>query len=190
MYFIVGLGNPGRRYKFTLHNLGFLLLDKMAEKYNLTFKKRICSSRVTSFTMEGRQLMLVKPYTYMNLSGKALRCLKDRYGFNESDLLVICDDFNLEKGTIRIKPRGSAGGHKGLMSIIQELNTEEFPRLRIGIGPLDPFCPAEEFVLKEMGREERLEYDKILDKVMEAVEVYIKEGIEKAMSLYNRRRLI
>ena len=194
MLFICGLGNPGRIYKYTLHNLGFWVLDKLAEKHKLNFKREICNSKVANFNFSvensniKQQVSFVKPHTYMNLSGAAIFCLKEKYQFSNSELLIICDDFNLEKGSFRLKPEGGAGGHKGLVSIIEALQSEAFPRLRIGIGPLKAEDNAEEYVLKPLDKFEIGEYESVINKAVEMVEFYIKEGINKTMSFYNRKK--
>jgi PTH1 family peptidyl-tRNA hydrolase len=194
MFFIFGLGNPGRKYRYTLHNLGFWTLDEIALRYNVGFKRRICNSRLTHLKFKtkarcSREVYLIKPYTYMNLSGKAVLCLRKKYEFDFSQMLVICDDINLEKGYIKIKQQGSSGGHKGLASIIEALGTEKFPRLRIGTGPLGDRDPKE-YVLQSFGSEDILEYHILVQEVVKIVEFYLREGIQKAMSFYNRKKII
>lgn len=194
MFFIFGLGNPGRKYRYTLHNLGFWTLDEIALRYNVGFKRRTCSSRLTHFKFKTRarsfrEVYLIKPYTYMNLSGKAVLCLRKKYDFELSEVLVICDDINLEKGYIRIKQEGSSGGHKGLASIIEALGTEKFPRLRIGIGPRGDRNPKE-YVLQALSLKDILEYNILVQEVVKIVDFYLREGIQKAMSFYNRKKII
>lgn len=195
MFFLFGLGNPGLKYKYSLHNLGYLALDKFAEKYKVSFKTRLCNSRIAHLNLSHNQIslkeiLLVKPYTYMNLSGKAVLCFKGKYRFKNEQMLVICDDLNLKRGYLKIKPRGSSGGHKGLQSIIDVLGTEEFPRLRIGIGPITFAQEAEKYLLKALPKQELLEYLKIVNKVIEVIEFYFEKGIEKTMSFYNRKKII
>ncbi len=195
MFFLCGLGNPGEKYKSTFHNLGYLVMDKIASRYEVDFKKRICNSRIANFSFFvddkiEKKLCLIKPYTYMNLSGKAIVCLKKKYNFVEQNLLVICDDINLDKGYVRIKTSGSSGGHKGLDSIITSLGSKEFLRLRVGIGPLDEKDTSEAYVLRGLSKKGIRDYDLITEKVVEIVECYLNYGIDKAMALYNRKKLI
>lgn len=187
MNLIVGLGNPGSEYELTRHNVGFLLIDKLADGAGIAVKRRECRSLVGGGVIEGRRSKLVKPQTYMNLSGEAVGCLaaKDNlFEFGQS-LVVISDDLALPFGTIRLRARGSAGGHNGLKSIIATLGTNEFTRLRIGIQPEHPVSDAKKFVLDEFAAAERRALKEILERSAEAVRTILRDGIAKAMSLYN-----
>jgi len=222
MLFIAGLGNPGEKYKNTLHNLGFQVLDELAAKYKVPFKKRLCKAKIAYFSLpdfkkadsQGKRsvekynfwrkiglnhirdenytnrIWLIKPYTYMNLSGSSVACIRNKYQFQNKDLLIICDDLSLEKGYIKIKPEGSSGGHKGLASVITALDSDGFPRLKIGIGPLDSSQAAEDYVLRKLSADEIEDYNCIVEKAAEVVDFYIKEGIDKAMSFYNGKKII
>ncbi|HEX8097329.1 MAG TPA: aminoacyl-tRNA hydrolase [Pyrinomonadaceae bacterium] len=188
MRLIVGLGNPGAQYEWTRHNLGFMLVDRLARETGAQVKRRECRALVGRALIEGEQVELVKPQTYMNLSGESLACLlakQERARERPDDLIVISDDLALPFGSIRLRPRGSSGGHNGLKSIIAATRTDEFARLRIGIRPEHPVQDAARFVLDEFTRAERAEVEKILDVCSEAVRAVVREGIEKAMSLYN-----
>jgi peptidyl-tRNA hydrolase, PTH1 family len=187
MYLIVGLGNPGSEYEWTRHNVGFLLIDKLAADAGVTVKRRECRSLVGSGVIEGQRSKLVKPQTYMNLSGEALGCLTAKDDLVEigKSLIVISDDLALPFGTIRLRARGSAGGHNGLKSIIADLGTNEFIRLRIGIQPEHPVSDAKKFVLDEFASAERRTLKEILERSDAAVRSVLREGIAKAMSLYN-----
>ena len=187
MYFIVGLGNPGSEYEWTRHNVGFLLIDKLAADAGVMVKRRECRSLVGSGVIEGQRAKLVKPHTFMNLSGEALGCLiaKDEPAEIGKALIVISDDLALPFGTIRLRARGSAGGHNGLKSIIAALGTNEFMRLRIGISPEHPVSDSKKFVLNEFGLVERRALKEILDRSAEAVRSVLRDGLAKAMSLYN-----
>ena len=187
MYLIVGLGNPGNEYEWTRHNVGFLLIDKMAADAGITVKRRECRSLVGSGVIEGQRSKLVKPQTFMNLSGEAVACLiaKDELDEAGKSLIVISDDLALPFGTIRLRARGSAGGHNGLKSIIATLGTNEFMRLRIGIQPEHPVSDAKKFVLDEFTSVERRALKEILERGAEAVRSVLRDGIAKAMSLYN-----
>ena len=187
MNLIVGLGNPGSEYELTRHNVGFLLIDKLADGAGIAVKRRECRSLVGGGVIEGRRSKLVKPQTYMNLSGEAVGCLaaKDNLFEGGQSLVVISDDLALPFGTIRLRARGSAGGHNGLKSIIATLGTNEFIRLRIGIQPEHPVSDAKKFVLDEFAAAERRALKEILERSAEAVRSVLRDGIAKAMSLYN-----
>jgi peptidyl-tRNA hydrolase, PTH1 family len=187
MHLIVGLGNPGSEYEWTRHNVGFLLVDKLAADAGVTVKRRECRSLVGSGVIEGERSKLVKPQTFMNLSGEAVACLVAKGELDEvgESLIVISDDLALPFGTIRLRARGSAGGHNGLKSIIAALGTNEFIRLRIGIQPEHPVSDAKKFVLDEFAPAERRAVKEILDRSADAVRSVLREGIVKAMSLYN-----
>lgn len=187
MYLIVGLGNPGAEYQWTRHNLGFMLIDKLAAEADVTVKRRDCRSLVGSAVIENERVRLVKPQTFMNLSGEAVACLlaKEKVDDVSKDLIVISDDLALPFGTIRLRERGSAGGHNGLKSIISTIGTSEFIRLRIGIQPDHPVSDSKAFVLADFPKAQRDEVAKILNKAGEAVHTVLQDGIKKAMSLYN-----
>jgi peptidyl-tRNA hydrolase, PTH1 family len=187
MYLIAGLGNPGSEYEWTRHNVGFLLVDKLAADAGVTVKRRECRSLVGGGVIEGQRSKLVKPQTYMNVSGEALACLlaKDELAEIGQSLVVISDDLALPFGTIRLRARGSAGGHNGLKSIIAVLGTNEFIRLRIGIQPEHPVSDARKFVLDEFAAVERRALKEILERSAEAVRSVLRDGIAKAMALYN-----
>jgi peptidyl-tRNA hydrolase len=188
MYLIVGLGNPGAQYEWTRHNLGFMLIDRIAQEAGATVKRKECRALVGRAELEGQRVELVKPQTYMNLSGESVSCLaakqEDKAAAIKS-LVVISDDLALPFGTIRLRPRGSAGGHNGLKSIIAALRTEDFMRLRIGIQPTHPIADTKRFVLEEFSRAERAEVEKILERCADALRAVIRDGIEKAMAIYN-----
>lgn len=184
---IVGLGNPGERYEWTRHNLGFMLVDLLARQAGAQVKRAECRALVGRAELEGRSVELVKPQTYMNLSGESVACLlRKRAGLKpSSDLVVISDDIALPFGSIRLRPSGSSGGQKGLKNIISMLGTDEFPRLRVGIKPEHPVGDTATFVLERFSRGQREEVEQILERCAEALRAVIRDGIEKAMSLYN-----
>lgn len=187
MRLIVGLGNPGEEYKWTRHNLGFMLIDKLAAEADVTVKRRDCRSLIGSAVIEGERIRLVKPQTFMNLSGEAVACLlaKENVDDASQDLIVISDDLALPFGTIRLRERGSAGGHNGLKSIISTIGTSEFIRLRMGIQPEHPVSDSKAFVLEDFRKPQRDEVEKILTRAAEAVHSVLRDGIRKAMSLFN-----
>ena len=184
---IVGLGNPGEQYEWTRHNVGFMLVDRLARETGAQVKRRECRALVGTAELENVPVELVKPQTYMNLSGEAVACLfaKRELQGGAGGLVVISDDLALPFGTIRLRARGSAGGHNGLKSIIAAIRTEEFIRLRIGIQPHHPLSDAKRFVLDQFSRGERAELEKILERSAEALRSVLRDGIDKAMSQYN-----
>jgi len=187
MLFIVGLGNPGPEYEWSRHNLGFMLIDRIATDTGALVKRRECQSLVGNATVAGEKILLVKPQTYMNLSGEAVKCLQTKYEADRpgSQLIVISDDLALPLGTIRIRPRGSAGGHNGLKSIIAALNSDEFTRLRIGIQPEHELGDTKGYVLAEFPRSQRPQVAEVLTRSAEALQVVLRDGVDRAMSLYN-----
>ena len=187
MFLIVGLGNPGKEYERSRHNLGFMLIDKLAGDEGINVKRRECQSLVGSGEIESCAVKLVKPQTYMNLSGAAVACLLAKHEFEQPgyNLIVISDDLALPLGTIRIRARGSAGGHNGLKSIIGAVGTNEFTRLRIGIQPEHPISDAKRFVLDLFPGAARTEVEKILERSADALRAILRDGVLKAMMDYN-----
>jgi PTH1 family peptidyl-tRNA hydrolase len=184
---IVGLGNPGAQYERTRHNLGFMLVDLLAREAGAQIKRKDCRALVGRAQLEGTSVELVKPQTYMNLSGEAVACLlsKQESSNGAQSMIVISDDLALPFGTMRLRRRGSAGGHNGLKSIIAATKTDEFIRLRIGIQPEHPLGDTRNFVLDEFSRTEREELEKILERSAEALRAVLRDGIDKAMAQYN-----
>jgi peptidyl-tRNA hydrolase, PTH1 family len=182
---IVGLGNPGKEYAATRHNLGFMLIDKLAGGEGIVVKRRECSSLVGQGEVEGKVTKLAKLQTFMNLSGQAVSCLLAKDDAAIERLVVISDDLALPLGTIRIRERGSAGGHNGLKSIIAEIGTDEFIRLRIGIQPEHPISDAKRFVLDQFSATERPIVEETLAKSVQAVRTIIRDGVLKAMTEFN-----
>jgi PTH1 family peptidyl-tRNA hydrolase len=186
-YLVVGLGNPGKEYEWTRHNLGFMLIDKLAGDAGIQVKRRECQSLVGVGKVEGTRVTLAKPQTYMNLSGEAVSCLLSKHELADQseNLVVISDDLALPFGRIRIRARGSAGGHNGLKSIIGAVGTHEFTRLRIGIEPEHPISDAKRFVLDSFSSPVRPEVEKILERSADALRAILRDGVLKAMSEYN-----
>ncbi len=184
---IVGLGNPGAQYERTRHNLGFMLIDLLAREAGALVKRKDCRALVGRALLGGTTVELVKPQTYMNLSGEAVACLLSKQDSKSAaqNMIVISDDLALPFGTIRLRRRGSAGGHNGLKSIIAATKTDEFIRLRIGIQSEHPVGDTKNFVLDEFSRSERVELEKILERSAEALRAVLRDGIDKAMALYN-----
>jgi peptidyl-tRNA hydrolase, PTH1 family len=184
---IVGLGNPGEEYAATRHNLGFMLIDKLASEEGIVVKRRECNSLVGQGRVEGDVTKLVKPHTYMNLSGIAVSCLLRKVENEEpvKQLVVISDDLALPVGKIRIRERGSAGGHNGLKSIIAEIGTDEFIRVRIGIDPDHPLADSKRFVLDQFSATERPVVAETITKSVQAVRTIIRDGVLRAMQEFN-----
>ena len=184
MKLIVGLGNIGAEYENTNHNAGFMILDKLAEKCNFTFKNRGCDSDYGEYRTFDEKFILAKPRTYMNNSGKAVKSLMKKFDIAIEDVLVLCDDIDQEPGKIRIRKSGSAGTHNGLKSIILETGSQNFNRLRIGIGKQKEHQDLANFVLSKMFMSENQKLG--LDKSLNAVYDYINgESIDKIMAKYN-----
>ncbi len=183
---IVGLGNPEERYKNTRHNLGFRVVDFLARSNNGKFKPGkgnylFCEIK----KKEKEEFFFIKPLTYMNASGEAVADALNHSGLNLEDLLIVCDDSNLPLGKIRVREKGTDGGHKGLKSIIYHLNSISFARLRMGIGEAPPNMDLEEFVLKEFLEEEKETVEKMIERACAAVENALTWGIEDTMSRFN-----
>jgi len=183
---VVGLGNPGSEYESTPHNLGFLVVDRLAAQCGIRIKRKDSMALVGSGAVEGCPALLAKPQTYMNLSGRSVRALLEKYSVSPADMLVVYDDLDLPWQTIRIRARGSAGGHHGVESVSSEIGTTEFPRVRLGIAGYRVSDGAE-FVLAPFGRAQKKELDELLDLAAQAVASIISEGVEKSMAKFNRR---
>ncbi len=188
-FLIVGLGNPGRDYEETRHNLGFMLVDDLARTYGTGgLKREECRALIGRAEIEGVSIELVKPQTYMNLSGESVACLVKKRSLTISEqLIVISDDLALPFGKIRLRTKGSSGGQKGLGSIISALHTDEFIRLRLGIQPDHPVHNASKFVLDKFPPAAHAELADLLQRSAEALRVVIRDGAEKAMEVVNRK---
>lgn len=184
-WLIVGLGNPGERYQNTRHNLGFMLVDKLARQFNAQVKRSECRALIGQASFENKTIEMVKPQTYMNLSGESVGCLLKKENRSTKNLIVVTDDLALPLGKIRLRARGSAGGHNGLKSLIECLQTDEFIRLRIGIQPEHPISDAKRFVLDRFSNDDSEIVEKILEQSAEAIRAVLTDGAEKAMAKYN-----
>jgi PTH1 family peptidyl-tRNA hydrolase len=184
-YLITGLGNPGKEYRDTRHNSGFMLLDRLAEKLSVTFSRVEMKALVTKSTYMGQRLILAKPQTYMNLSGQAVNSLLRFYKVPLDNLLVVYDDVDLPLGTIRLRPAGGSAGQKGMISIIERLGTEEFPRMRLGVGRPPGRMDSASYVLQNFTKDEKELFLPTLDRSVQAVFLFITQGIEAAMNQYN-----
>ncbi|RLC42659.1 MAG: aminoacyl-tRNA hydrolase [Candidatus Coatesbacteria bacterium] len=185
-----GLGNKGRRYSRTRHNIGFMVVDAFAKDLRLKFPPRIFTIRKTYTSASGiygeQDITIMKPLTYMNLSGIAVRNILQEIDIPLERVIIILDDFNLEMGRLRLRKRGSGGGHKGLNSIIRAVNSENIPRLRIGIGPLPPNVDPVYYVLSPFTDKEMDVITNTINKVVECLKIVVDEGIDKAMTRCNQ----
>ena len=184
-WLIVGLGNPGASYERTRHNLGFMVVDLLARDAQTQVKRAECRSLIGRAEIEGGMAELVKPQTFMNLSGEAVNCFLKKPEREFERLIVISDDLALPFGKIRLRPGGSHGGHNGLRSIIDCLGTNEFIRLRIGILPEHPVSNTKGFVLENFSKTETVELERILKTSAEAVRAVVSDGIDRAMAEFN-----
>ena len=185
MYLIIGLGNPEEEYSKTRHNMGFNTINKLAQKYNIKITKTKYEGLYETREIEGKKVILIKPQTYMNLSGNCVKQFADFYKVEKENVLVIYDDMDIEPGTIKIRKKGSAGGHNGMKSIIQMLGTEEFPRIRIGIGRPEHNGDEINYVIGAIPKEEIPKLEEGTEKAKEAIIEILKNGIDKAMNKFN-----
>jgi len=184
-YLVVGLGNPGRRYQKNRHNVGFMAVDRLAVAHGVHTSKLQHKALVGTGHVAGRSVILAQPQTYMNDSGDAVGPVANYYKVPASNVLVVYDELDLPFGTLRLREKGGAGGHKGMKSVIQHLG-EGFPRLRLGIGrPPGRMDPAA-YVLQDFGKDELPILDEVLDEAVRAIETYLRQGVELAMSRHNR----
>lgn len=186
MYLIVGLGNPGNKYVGTRHNIGFETIDYIASLYHIHVTKVKHKALMGEGMIQGQKVVLAKPQTYMNLSGESIREIKDWYKIDNNNIVVIYDDISLEIGKIRIRAKGSAGGHNGIKSIIYQLNSEVFPRVKIGVGqPSHPGYDLADFVLSQFTKEEQPYMIEAIKKAADSVAVLVQAGINEAMNKFN-----
>lgn len=185
MYLIVGLGNPEPEYSKTRHNMGFDAVNKISKEFEISVSKEKFEGLFGTGTVNGEKVILLKPQTYMNLSGKCIKRYIDFYKIDLSNVLVIYDDMDVEKGTIKVRKMGGPGTHNGMKSVVSELQSEEFPRVRVGIGRTDEPYEMIDYVIKPVSDEEYKLLDKGTEKAKEAVIEYIENGIDSAMNKYN-----
>lgn len=184
-WLVVGLGNPGASYEQTRHNLGFMLVELLAREANSTIKRAECRALVGRAEIENQIIELVKPQTFMNLSGESIACLLKKSERSVRRLIVVSDDLALPLGKIRLRTKGSSGGHNGLKSIAACLKTDEFIRLRIGIQPEHPLQDAKHFVLEKFSKAELETVEKVLEESAATIRAVICDGVEKAMAKVN-----
>ncbi len=187
-FLIIGLGNTGRQYVDNRHNVGFMLVSRLAERLGVTFSRMESNALVTKGDYKGRRIILAKPQTYMNLSGQPVNSLVNFYKFPLENLLIIYDDVDLPLEALRLRPGGGSSGHKGMKSIIERLGTQDFPRMRLGIGRPPGRKGAANYVLKNFSKDETEFLPEILERSVNAVLTFVTEGLETAMNQYNYTR--
>jgi peptidyl-tRNA hydrolase len=186
-WLVVGLGNPGPEYEQTPHNLGFLVVDRLAISNRIRVNRKDSNALVGNGNIAGSSVLLAKPQTFMNVSGPAVKALMSKYEVPPERLIAVYDELDLPWSAIRIRPGGSAAGHNGVSSVIASLGTTEFPRVRLGIHPGEPIRNGADFVLGQFKKAQLQEVDEMLDHAARAVESIIAEGVEKSMTKFNRR---
>jgi peptidyl-tRNA hydrolase, PTH1 family len=188
LWLVVGLGNPGDEYAATRHNAGVMLVERVARAWGVEPRGRLFKSRTALARRGGEDVLLVLPKTFMNRSGTAVKAALEGKEAGPGRLIVVYDDLDIPLGEIRVRTSGRPGTHKGMISVVGEIRTEEFPRIRIGIGPLPPGRDAADFVLEPFRRAERADLERGLEQGAEALEMVLDGGIERAMTKFNRRK--
>ena len=188
MYIIAGLGNPTREYEKTRHNVGFDTIDVLADKLNTSVDEKKFKGLYGRGIIAGEKVILLKPQTFMNLSGESIREAADFYKIDPEEIIVIYDDISLEPGQLRIRLKGSAGGHNGIKNIIAHLGTQEFPRIKVGVGAKPPKMDLADYVLSRFGAEEQKVMDEAFQEAAEAAVMMMTTGAERAMNHYNAKK--
>ncbi len=186
MYVIVGLGNPGKKYENTRHNIGFITLDYLADRHGIKITKIKHKALVGEGNISGQKVLLVKPQTYMNLSGNSVREVMEYYKVDIENLLVIYDDIDIPTGSVRIRKKGSAGTHNGMRSVVYDLQSDKFPRVRIGMGKSGN-ADLKNFVIGGFSKGEKEIFEKAVVHTADAIECFLEFGIDKAMNEYNTK---
>ena len=187
MFLVAGLGNPGEEYALTPHNLGFLVVDRLAERHGIRVSRKDSKALVGVGEIDGHPVMLAKPQTFMNLSGASLAPLMEKHSIAREELIVVYDELDLPWQSLRIKPKGSAAGHNGMKSVIGALKSSDIVRVRLGIHPGRPLESGKDFLLSPVRRSQREELDEFVGLAADAVRSIIAEGVVKAMTRFNRR---
>jgi PTH1 family peptidyl-tRNA hydrolase len=202
MFLVAGLGNPGEQYAQTPHNLGFLVVDRLAARHGIRLTRKECQALIGQGTIGGKTVLLAQPQTYMNLSGIAIKPLMERNEVSPSELLLVYDELDLPWGSLRVRPKGSAAGHNGIADVIEKIGTQEFPRIRLGVYPGHAMEGAEgegsvlrhpqklsgrDYLLSRFTRQQKENLDAFIDLGADAAESVIAEGVEKSMAKFNRR---
>lgn len=187
MFLVAGLGNPGERYESTPHNMGFLVVDRLAARHGIRVTRPEGQALVGQGTIGGEPVLLAKPQTFMNLSGISVKALVEKYEIPPADVIVVYDELDLPWGSLRVKPKGSAAGHNGAKSVIAKLGTEAFPRVRLGVHPGHPLESGANYLLSRFSRRQNEELDAFIDHAADATESIIARGVEKSMTVFNGR---
>ncbi len=185
MYIIVGLGNPGKEYEETRHNAGFMVIDRLSDKYNIDVNEGKHKGLIGKGVIDGNKVILVKPMTYMNNSGECVRAVMDYYKADIEDVIVIFDDISLEPGKLRLRPKGSAGGHNGIKSIIAHLGSDQFKRIKFGVGDKPKGWDLADWVLGRFKAEDAADVKNGIDRACDALVCILNEGIESGMNKFN-----
>jgi PTH1 family peptidyl-tRNA hydrolase len=187
MLLVAGLGNPGEQYAATPHNLGFFVVDCLAARHNIRVTRKECQALIGQGTIGGKPVLLIKPQTFMNLSGIAVKPLLERNEATPSELLLVYDELDLPWGTLRVRPKGSAAGHNGVTDVIAKIGSQDFPRIRMGIHPGRRLASGADYVLSRFSRQQTETLDSFVGLAADAAESVIAEGVEKSMAKFNRR---
>lgn len=188
MYLIVGLGNPGTQYNGTRHNAGFMVLDALADKHRISVDTKKHKGLVGKGMIGSNKVILLKPQTFMNLSGESVREAMDFYKIDPQNVLVIFDDISLKPGQLRIRGKGSAGGHNGIKNIILHMKTQEFPRIKVGVGEKPPRMDLVDHVLGHFQGEDKKAFETAIPEAVNAVEVFLTDGVDMAMNRFNAKK--
>lgn len=186
MWLIAGLGNPGSKYSRTRHNIGFMVIEEIARRYEIDLKEKEGEYRIGRCSIDGEDMLLIEPLLYMNRGGAVVKSILSEFNIRPESLIVIHDDLDMKTGKLRIRRKGSSGGHKGVESIIQSISSKDFIRLKIGIGK-DASVTAEDYVLSKFKRNEATLIKDVIQKAVDAIYSIVSEGLDKAMNIYNRQ---
>ena len=187
MFLVAGLGNPGEQYAATPHNLGFLVVDRLAARHSIRVTRNECQALIGQGTIRNKPVLLAKPQTFMNLSGIAVRPLVQKNDVQPAELVMVYDELDLPWGTLRVRPGGSPAGHNGAKDIIAKLGTQEIPRVRLGVHPGHPLSSGADYLLSRFSRAQTETLDAFIDHAADAAESIIAEGVELSMTRFNRR---
>jgi peptidyl-tRNA hydrolase, PTH1 family len=187
MFLVAGLGNPGEQYAATPHNLGFLVVDRLAARHGIRVTRKECQALIGQGNIGGKTVLLAKPQTFMNLSGIAIKPLLEKNEIAPAELVLVYDELDLPWGALRIRPNGSAAGHNGVSDVIARIATQEFPRIRLGVHPGQPLPSGKDYLLSRFTRQQTENLDAFIDLAADAAESLIAEGVEKSMTKFNRR---
>lgn len=188
MYLIAGLGNPTKEYDKTRHNVGFSVIDVLADRYRIDVSEKKHKALCGRGVIEGQKVLLLKPQTFMNLSGESIRAAADYYKIAPEEMIVIYDDISLDPGQLRIRLKGSAGGHNGIKNIIANLGTQDFPRIKVGVGAKPPRMDLADYVLSRFGAGEQKLMDEAFGEAAEAAVMMMTDGAEQAMNHFNAKK--